>query len=77
MKLFQMKLKVEHFHVYDLVTVCFEYASEILRTRYREPVRPIFGLKNVVGKSLWSVLVVEEIQLQSRSRPQPPLLNTP
>jgi len=23
-----MKLKVEHFHVYDLVTVCFDYASE-------------------------------------------------
>ena len=31
-------LKVEHFQVYDLVTVCFDYASEILRTRYREPV---------------------------------------
>jgi hypothetical protein len=25
-----MKLKVEHFHFYDLVTVCFDYASEIL-----------------------------------------------
>ena len=33
-----MKLKVEHFHIYDLVTVCFDYASEILRTRYWEPV---------------------------------------
>ena len=44
MKLFQMKLKVEHFHVYDLVTVCFEYASEILRTRYREPVQYIRSL---------------------------------
>ena len=33
-----MKLKVEHFHVYDLVTVCFDYAGEILCTRYWEPV---------------------------------------
>ena len=24
------KLKVEHFHIYDLVTVCFDYASKIL-----------------------------------------------
>ena len=34
-----MKLKVEHFDFYDLVTVCFDYASEILRTRYRESVQ--------------------------------------
>jgi hypothetical protein len=33
-----MKLKVKHFHVYDLITVCFDYASEILCTKYREPV---------------------------------------
>jgi hypothetical protein len=36
-----MKLKAEHFQVYDLVTVCFDYASEILRTIYREPVQYI------------------------------------
>jgi hypothetical protein len=36
-----MKLKAEHFQVYDLVTVCFDYASEILRTKYREPVQYI------------------------------------
>ena len=28
-----MKFKVEHFQVYDLVTVCFDYAREILHTR--------------------------------------------
>jgi len=39
-----MKLKVEHFLVYDLVTVCFDYANEILRTRYREPVQYIGSL---------------------------------
>ena len=39
-----MKLKVEHFQVYDLVTVCFDYASEILRTRYREQVQYIGSL---------------------------------
>jgi len=39
-----MKLKVEHFHFYNLVTVCFDYASEILRTRYRQPVRYIGSL---------------------------------
>ena len=44
MKLFQRKLKVEHFHAYDLVTVCFDYASEIQRTRYREPVQYIRSL---------------------------------
>jgi hypothetical protein len=36
-----MKLKAEHFQVYDLVTVCFDYAREILRTIYREPVQYI------------------------------------
>jgi hypothetical protein len=36
-----MKLKVEHFQVDDLVTVCFDYASEMLSTRYREPVQYI------------------------------------
>jgi hypothetical protein len=36
-----MKLKAEHFQVYDLVTVCFDYASEILRTIYRKPVQYI------------------------------------
>jgi hypothetical protein len=36
-----MKLKVGHFHVDDLVTVCFDYASEILSTRYRESVQYI------------------------------------
>jgi hypothetical protein len=36
-----MKLKAEHFQVYDLVTVCFDYASEVLRTKYREPVQYI------------------------------------
>ena len=39
-----MKLKVEYFQVYDLVTVCFDYASEILRTRYREPMQYIGSL---------------------------------
>jgi hypothetical protein len=39
-----MKLKVEHFIVYDLATVCFDYANEILRTRYREPVQCIGSL---------------------------------
>jgi hypothetical protein len=39
-----MKLKVEHFLVYDLVTVCFDYANEILRRRYREPVQYIGSL---------------------------------
>jgi hypothetical protein len=38
------KLKVEHFHIYDLVTVCFDYASKILRTRYWEPVQYIESL---------------------------------
>ena len=36
-----MKLKVEQVHVYDLVTVCFDYAGEIQDTRYREPVQYI------------------------------------
>ena len=36
-----MKLKVEHFLVYVLITVCFDNANEILRTRYREPVQYI------------------------------------
>jgi len=36
-----MKLKVEHFHVNELVTICFDYASEILHTGYREPVQYI------------------------------------
>jgi hypothetical protein len=36
-----MKLKAEHFQVYDLVTVCFDYASEILCTIYQEPVQYI------------------------------------
>jgi hypothetical protein len=39
-----MKLKVEPFHVYDLVTVSFDYASETLRARYREPVQYIRSL---------------------------------
>jgi hypothetical protein len=39
-----MKLKATHFQVYDLVTVCFDYASEILCTRYREPVQYIGSL---------------------------------
>ena len=39
-----MKLKAEHFQVYELVTVCFDYASEILRTRYWEPVQYIGSL---------------------------------
>jgi hypothetical protein len=34
-----MKLKVEHFHAYDLVSICFDQPSEILRIRYREPVQ--------------------------------------
>jgi hypothetical protein len=37
-----MKLKAEHFQVYELVTVCFDYASEILHTRYREPVQYMY-----------------------------------
>ena len=41
-----MKLKVEQFHFYNLVTVCFDYASEVLRTRYREPVQYILGRFN-------------------------------
>ena len=39
-----MKLKAEHFQVYDQVTVWFDYASEILCTRYREPVQYIGSL---------------------------------
>ena len=39
-----MKLKVEHLLVYDLVTVCFDYANKILRTRYRERVQYIGSL---------------------------------
>jgi hypothetical protein len=39
-----MKLKVEHFQMHDLFTVCFDYASEILPTRYREPVQYIWSL---------------------------------
>jgi hypothetical protein len=39
-----MKLKVEHFLVYDLVTVCFDYANDILRTRHWEPVQYIGSL---------------------------------
>jgi hypothetical protein len=34
-------VKIEQFQVYDLVTVCFYYASKILCTRYREPVQYI------------------------------------
>jgi hypothetical protein len=61
-----MKLKVEHFIVNDLVTVCFDYANGILRTRYREPVQYIGSLdllyrtaiklqKNESGKcSIWN-----------------------
>ena len=44
MKAFSNEFKVEHFQVYDLVTVCFDYASEILRTRYREQVQYIGSL---------------------------------
>lgn len=44
-----MKLKVGHFHIYDLVTVCFDYASEILRTRYGEPVQYIGLLDLGIG----------------------------
>jgi hypothetical protein len=52
-----MKLKVKHFQVYDLVTVCFDYGSEILRRRYREPVQYIgsiyvFNVKNVWTKKI-------------------------
>jgi hypothetical protein len=39
-----MKLKVEHFHAYDLVSICFDQPSEILRTIYREPVQYIGSL---------------------------------
>ena len=39
-----MKLKVEHFHAYDLVSICFDYTSEILRTRYWEPAQYIGSL---------------------------------
>ena len=39
-----MKLKAEHFQVYDRVTVCFDYESKILHTRYREPVHYIGSL---------------------------------
>jgi hypothetical protein len=39
-----MTLKVQHFQVYDLVAVCFDYASEILCTIYREPVKYIGSL---------------------------------
>ena len=41
MKAFQIKLKVEHFQMHDLFTFCFDYESEILHTRYREPVKYI------------------------------------
>ena len=54
-----MKLKVKHFHFYNLVTVCFDYASEILCTRYREPVQYIGSLDllkvECTGVSGWMV----------------------
>ena len=68
-----MKLKVRHFPVYNLVTVCFDYASEILCTRYREPVQCIGLLdllyrtaiklqKNDSGKcSIWNKFYIKEV----------------
>jgi hypothetical protein len=68
-----MKLKVEHFIVYDLVTVCFDYANEILRTRYLEPVQYIRSLdllyrtaiklqKNESGKcSIWNKFYIKDV----------------
>ena len=44
-----MKLKVEHFHAYDLVSICFDKPSKILRTRYREPVQYIGSLDLFTG----------------------------
>ena len=35
---FLNEIKIEHFQVDDLVTVCFHYGSEMLCTRCREPV---------------------------------------
>jgi hypothetical protein len=45
-----MKLKVEQVHVYDLVTVCFDYAGEIQDTRFHIGTGVIFGPKDAVGK---------------------------
>ena len=51
-----MKLKVEHFHVYDLVTVFFNYASGILRTRYWEPV-PYIGSLDFVESGMYRTVI--------------------
>ena len=71
-----MKLKAAHFQVYDLVTVCFDYASEILCTRYREPVQYIGSLdllkvvstgpvklqKNESGNcSIWNQFYIKDV----------------
>ena len=75
-----MKLKVEHFHFYNLVTVCFDYASEILRTRYREPVQYIGFVesdvyrnaiklqKNESGNgSIWNRFYIKDVYLNKFS----------
>jgi hypothetical protein len=41
----------EHFHIYDLVTCLFDYASKILHVRYREPVQ-YFGLLDLLRTGL-------------------------
>ena len=68
-----MKFKVEHFIVYDLVTVCFDYANGILCNRYREPVQYIGSLdllyrteiklqKNESGKcSIWNKFYIKDV----------------
>jgi hypothetical protein len=61
-----MKLKVGHFHVEDLVTVCFDYASEILSTRYRESVhRTAIKLQeNESGNcSIWNKFYIKDVYL--------------
>ena len=54
-----MKLKAEHFQVYDLVTVCFDYVSEIICTKYQEPVKYIGSL------DLLKVVCIREMKAEN------------
>jgi hypothetical protein len=62
--------------MHDLFTVCFYYASEILCTRYREPVQYIGSLdllkvackrqKNESGNcSIWNKFYIEDVLIEN------------
>jgi len=50
---FSNEIKSRTFHFYDLVTVCFDYASEILRTRYPVQYIGLLDLLKVACTGLW------------------------